>query len=164
MAQIREKTLVKGSVLSVYDFLSDTAHLQDLLSGVIDVELVDQPSNTVQKGSEHHWIMTRYGLSQEVALKIIEAKPGHRLSYQQSQGLFLQFRHEMEFEAHDADYCLITDLVDYQLPFGVVGHVLDDLWVKRDLRRILRNRSGVLKQEFKLRSQSGALVEEDFWP
>ena len=46
----------------------------------------------------------------------------------------------MKFEDHGEGYTLVTDLVDYTLPFGILGNLSDDLFVKSDMTRILRSR------------------------
>ncbi len=148
MSHIREVTLLKGPVLSVYDDITNLQHVHDQMAGKIDVELLSEPSQNLEKGHDFHFLMTRFGLSQEVHIQVEEASKGHRLRYRQTQGLFLSWTHVMEFEAHDADYTKVTDIIDYQVPFGFLGHLLDDLIIRRDIQEILKARAQFLKSQF----------------
>lgn len=148
MSHIREVTLLKGPVLSVYNYITDIKHVHEQMAGRIDVELLSDPDQKLQKGHDFHFVMTRFGLSQEIHIQVEEASVGHRLRYRQTQGLFLSWNHLMEFEAHDAEYTKVTDTIDYQIPFGIVGHLLDDLLIRRDIQEILKGRSRFLKSHF----------------
>lgn len=148
MSHIREVTLLKGSVLSVYDYITDLQTVHDQMAGRIEVELLSESSKNLEKGHDFHFLMTRFGLSQEIHIQVEEASKGHRLRYRQTQGLFLSWNHLVEFEAHDADYTKVTDTIDYQLPFGLFGHLLDDLLIRRDIQETLKARSQFLKSHF----------------
>lgn len=148
MSHIREVTLLKGSVLSVYNYVCSPSTIAEQLSDKIEVELLSEVSPTLIKGNDFHFLMTRFGLSQEVHIQIEEASVGNRLRYRQTQGLFLNWVHTIEFEAHDAEYTKLTDTIDYQLPFGIVGFLLDDLVVRRDIKAILKAREAKLKNHF----------------
>lgn len=140
--------MLKGSVLSVYDYITNLRNVHEQMAGKIDVELLSEPTQNLEKGHDFHFMMTRFGLSQEVHIQVEEASKGHRLRYRQTQGLFLSWNHLMEFEAHDAEYTKVIDTIDYQVPFGFFGHLLDDLLIRRDIQEILRERARFLKYRF----------------
>jgi ligand-binding SRPBCC domain-containing protein len=156
MSHIREVTLLKGSVLSVYDYVCNPTTIADQLAGKIEVELLSDPHETLKKGHDFHFLMTRFGLSQEVHIQVEEAAIAHRLRYRQTQGLFMSWVHTIEFEAHNSDFTRIVDTIEYQLPFGLLGHLLDDLVVCRDIRDILKNRAQLLKT----RLENGPTLED----
>lgn len=148
MSHIREVTLLKGSVLSLFNYVCNPSTIREQLADKIDVELLSEATPTLTKGHDFHFLMSRFGFSQEVHIQIEEASVGHRLRYRQTQGLFLSWVHTIEFEAHDAEYTKMTDTIDYQLPFGFFGFLLDDLVVRRDIKAILKARESRLKSHF----------------
>lgn len=160
MGHIREVTLLKGPVLSVYNYITDLENVTAQMAGKIDVELLSKSTTCLEKGHDFHFLMTRFGLSQEVHIQVEEASRGHRLRYRQTQGIFLSWSHLMEFEAHDANYTKVIDSIDYQLPFGVLGYLLDDLLIRRDVRELLRCRSQFLKKKFESTNIQPSLEKE----
>lgn len=59
-------------------------------------------------------------------------------------GPFESFRHEHWFERH-GDTTAMTDLVDYKLPFGPLGTIIDAMMVKRYLHHLLEVRNCYVK-------------------
>jgi ligand-binding SRPBCC domain-containing protein len=90
--------------------------------------------------------MSRFGFSQLVRLRIEDILVGHRMTYRQTLGLFKEWVHTMQFEAIDAHQTRVIDTIDYELPFGLVGHLLSDLWVRADLEKLLDHRIQVARQ------------------
>jgi hypothetical protein len=54
----------------------------------------------------------------------------------------------MRFEEHGENETLVTDLVDYQIPLGLLGYLADDLLIKGDMRRLLSARLEKAKEHF----------------
>ncbi|MCC7405379.1 MAG: hypothetical protein IT288_13355 [Bdellovibrionales bacterium] len=94
----------------------------------------------MQKGAEFTYLMTRVGISQQVRFRVEDVTRGTALVYRQTEGVFRKWVHTQKFTTHGKNETLVTDVVDYELPFGLVGHLLDDLLFRRDLRRILEDR------------------------
>ncbi len=139
--------------MAVYDYLTEPAHLQGLLESMIDVKLVTTEV-PLKRGNEVHFMMTRFGLSQSVRFRIEDVLRGSRLTYRQSEGIFANWTHTMKFDEHDDHSTLVTDLVDYQLPLGLLGYLADDLLVKSDMTRVLQARLDKAKEHFKRDSAS----------
>jgi hypothetical protein len=57
----------------------------------------------------------------------------------------------MKFEEHGEHSTLVTDIVDYQVPLGIFGHLADDLILKSDMNRVLSQRLGKAKEHFESR-------------
>jgi ligand-binding SRPBCC domain-containing protein len=93
-------------------------------------------------------MMTRFGLSQSIRFRIEDVLRGSRLSYRQSEGIFSSWNHTMKFEEHGEHFTLVTDIVDYQVPLGIFGHLADDLILKSDMNRVLSQRLGKAKEHF----------------
>lgn len=147
MAHLQVSQVIPAPRFEVFDFLNDPSHLPALLKPAIDVE-VFSPDVPLKRGSEFHFIMTRLGLSQSVRLRVEDVLRGSRLTYRQAEGLFAEWTHTIKFEDRDERSTLVTDLVDYRMPFGIFGTLADDLLLKRDLRKILENRLSLARDHF----------------
>lgn len=141
MAHLQVSRIIEAPRSRVFEILSDPSCLPDLLRGDIYVELM----NSVEKmgsGSEIRLAMTRVGVKQLVHLRVDDFLHSKRMMYHQVEGFFKKWSHIMKFEDHGEGFTLVTDLVDYTLPFGLLGNLSDDLFVKKDMERILGNRLG----------------------
>lgn len=147
MAHLQISQLIPAARQEVFDYLTNPAELPFLLAPSIDVQVLT-PDLDLKRGSEAHFNMTRIGLTQSIRLRIEDVLRGSRLTYRQVEGLFSAWTHTMSFEEHGEKETLVTDLVDYQLPLGLLGFLADDLLVKGDMRRILASRLAKAKEHF----------------
>lgn len=139
MAHIQVSKVIQGSRSRVFEVLTQPENLHDLLRGDIYVEII----NSLEKlsvGCEVKMAMTRYGVKQLVRLRVDDYLVGHRIMYHQVEGFFKTWSHIMKFENHGEGYTLVTDLVDYTLPLGLLGNISDDLFIKSDMTRLLQAR------------------------
>jgi ligand-binding SRPBCC domain-containing protein len=139
MAHLQISQLISAPRLEVFDFLTDPNNLSFLLKPTVNVQVVS-PDVAIKRGNEVHFTMSRYGLSQSIRFRIEDVLRGSRLSYRQSEGVFASWSHTIKFDEHGENGTLVTDLVDYQVPMGLIGHLLDDLVLKRDMNRLLLQR------------------------
>lgn len=140
MAHIQCSRLLPAPRNQVFELLTEPIHLPDLLKDSIEVETKFALENQVRKGAEFSFIMTRFGLSQPVTFRVEDYVKGTRLTYKQAEGLMYNWYHTMKFEDFGEKQTLVTDLVEFELPFGILGHIANDLFVKADLKNILEKR------------------------
>jgi ligand-binding SRPBCC domain-containing protein len=147
MGDVRYSYIVKTTPNQLYDYLKQASNVADQLSESFDVELPN-PDATLEQGFEIDWRLTRYGITQPVKISVDEALRGERLSYRQLEGMFRQWRHIVQLSVHDESSTLVTETVHYTLPFGLLGHLVDDLYWNSELRSILEVRSQKIMQIF----------------
>ncbi len=147
MAHLQISQLIPASRMDVFDYLTDPNNLPVLIQPAIDVQVVT-PGVPLKRGNEVHFMMTRFGLSQSIRFRVEDVLRGSRLSYRQSEGIFSSWAHTMKFEEHGENSTLVTDLVDYQVPMGLLGHLADDFILKSDMTRVLNQRLNRAKEHF----------------
>ena len=154
MVHIETSGLIPADRTLVFDYLTSPQHLPELLQDHIDVEAaqIDQP---LKRGAEIQFVMTRFGISQPVTLRVEDWLRGTRMVYRQSDGLFNLWIHTMKFEDHGEHQTRVSDFVDYELPFGLFGHLANDLYVRRNMKQILQSRIERAKIYF-MRKQDAA--------
>ncbi len=147
MAHLQISQIIPATRLDAFAYLTNPQMLPELLEPHIQVEVLS-PEVSVQRGHEFHFMMTRLGLTQSVRLRIEDCLRGSRFTYRQVEGLFLTWTHSIRFEEHGERMTVVSDIVDYTLPMGVLGSLADDLIVKRDMTRLLESRLQKAKQHF----------------
>lgn len=84
------------------------------------------------------WESRRFGLPVRMTSKITELHYPHRFVDEMQKGPFKSWRHVHLFEAMN-DGTLMTDEVDYRVPFGILGAFVDRLFVRRYMARLASN-------------------------
>jgi ligand-binding SRPBCC domain-containing protein len=67
---------------------------------------------------------------------------------QQKRGPYKRWWHEHRFEQLTDEITLMTDRIEYDLPFGILGGVAHGVAVRRQLLDILEYRAGVISRLF----------------
>lgn len=151
MAHIQVSEVISAPRFEVFDFVTNPSHLPELLQPMIAVEVLT-PNIDYRRGAEAHFQMTRYGLTQTVRFRIEDVLTGSRLTYRQTEGLFSAWSHTIKCEDHGERNTLVTDIVDYSLPLGLMGNLADDLWLKSDMRNLLEQRLHRVRDHFASRA------------
>lgn len=139
MSQIKCNIIVPASRSSVFEYMMEPKHWIGMLSKDIEVDIQVAPKE-MQVGNVYKMTMTRYGLTQPVEIAIQDFQKSSVVTYKQNLGLFSRWIHTQKFEDVENGQTLVTDIVEYQLPFGVLGHLLDDLLVRQDMKSVLTHR------------------------
>lgn len=139
MAHLQCAKVIPGSKFEVFAYLANPAHLSEQLEGCIEVTW-ENPGVEVKQGSEFLFNMTRFGIAQPIRFLVDRVVTGHSLSIRQINGVYARFVHTMKFEEHGQNETLVTDFVDYDVPFGILGRIADDFWVRNDMQKLLEKR------------------------
>lgn len=139
MAHIQCAKIIPATKFKVFDYLVSPGTLSEQLSGYVGVKW-QNPGVLVQPGSEFLFLMSRFGVEQPIRFVVDRQVVGNSLTYRQVSGVYARFVHTMKFEDHGLNETLVTDLVDYELPFGIIGRLADDFFVRTDLKKILELR------------------------
>ncbi|WP_375605026.1 hypothetical protein [Flavobacterium davisii] len=68
---------------------------------------------------------------------------------EQRFGPYAMWHHEHHFETTSDGHVLMTDIVNFKLPMGIVGDLLLGSWVSSKVRFIFESRFNILKELFK---------------
>lgn len=139
VAHIQVQRIIKAPSFKVYQYLTAPENLKEQLDGLVSVDLLN-PGIEPKIGSEYLFQMERFGVDYPIRFVIEKYVTGHSFTYNQVKGLLASWRHTMRFEEKDANSTLVTDLVEYEVPFGIVGRLVDDFFARREMRKILEYR------------------------
>lgn len=146
MGHVQTSRLIPEKTGEVYKWLADPLNFRQWLKGRIELDF-PKALEPLKMHSEFEVFLTRYGLSARAVIRVEEMVPGVRLSYRQVAGVFRQWNHTQILKAHGRDSTLLTDLVDFQLPLGIFGALVDDLWVRREIESILNYRLAAIEAQ-----------------
>lgn len=136
MAHVQHSSVIPVSRSDLFEFLSDYRKRPRIMPGDISLELTSLPVE-LKTGAHYDFKITRFGLSQALKVDIESVEPGKSIVEKTKSPFVEEWMNTILFEDHGEKSTLLTTMVDYKLPYGVLGTLADDLFVRGDLRRIL---------------------------
>lgn len=147
MGHVQVSRLIPVGVEDVYRYILDLENLPQWLDLSMEAEfpaklpiLREQVEFTIK--------LSRFGKSVESTFRVDELTPREKFTYRQVDGFFKSWVHTQLLSAHDAKTTLLTDVVDFQMPYGILGALADDLFVRSDVDKLLRHRLLKIEERF----------------
>jgi ribosome-associated toxin RatA of RatAB toxin-antitoxin module len=147
MAHVQYSSVIPVPKNDLFDFLSDYRKRPRIMPGDIQLELNSMPQE-LKKGAHFDFKMTRFGLSYAFPVEIEFYEPKNKIVEKTNSKFFAEWTNTILFEEHSEDSTLLTTIIDYKLPYGVLGTLADDLFVRSDLTRILHYSHNKIKSFF----------------
>jgi ligand-binding SRPBCC domain-containing protein len=138
--------LIARPVDEVFAFFENPHNLSKITPPEMGFEITNIEGLPVRAGTRIEYRIRVLGMPQRWVADIVEYEPGVRFIDVQAKGPYRYWRHEHAFEPLDR-YTVMTDQVEYELPFGVAGRVANT-FVARQLRRIFDYRTGAIDRLF----------------
>jgi ligand-binding SRPBCC domain-containing protein len=147
LAHVQYAKVIPSTKFTVYDYLTSPQNLAEQLADLIEVKW-QNPGVDVKAGSEFLFLMSRFGIEQPIRFVVDRLVAGNSLTYRQVSGVYTKFTHTMKFEDHGNNETLVTDLIEYEVPFGIFGRLADDFFIRDDLKKILETRLNKAYEKF----------------
>ena len=98
------------------------------------------------EGSTVTWRARHLGVMFRLTSMVYDIDPPHGFSDRQTKGPFAAFVHEHVFAEHP-EGTLMRDTVTFRSPFGPIGALVDRLFMRKYLRRLIDERNVILATE-----------------
>jgi ligand-binding SRPBCC domain-containing protein len=156
MGHLNISRLISAPADKVFEHISQVENLPEWLSGHFTVEFLAPPPQ-LREQVDVEILLKRFGLPLRTVMRVEAFEPGVRLSYRQVAGFFRKWTHAQVLRPHDDKTTLLTDLVEFQLPLGILGALVDDVIGRRDIERTLESRLERIEDYFLQPSVSASL-------
>ena len=154
MARIELEMCVQAPPAACYArALNVQAHL-DSTRQTGERVLAGPASGQLQLGDVVTWEARHFGIRQRLTMKITAAAPPQHFRDELVRGAFKTLRHDHYFEAIEGG-TRVRDVFEFRSPFGVVGRLVDKLFLRRYLTNFLQTRNTILKQALELEAANG---------
>jgi ligand-binding SRPBCC domain-containing protein len=144
MAQFDATQTFPRPIAEVFDFFRRPANLVRVTPPELHMQLVEGPE-LAELGSRIVLAGRRWGVPQRVASAITVFVLNDHFVDEQREGPFKQWRHTHRFE-EIPEGTRVRDHIEYQPPGGLLGLLVCEAFVERDLKWIFEYRSQTLKQ------------------
>jgi ligand-binding SRPBCC domain-containing protein len=151
---LQRQQLIERPIDEVFAFFEDPRNLAKITPPEMGFEIKDIQGLPVGVGTRIEYVIRIFGLPQRWVAEIAEYEAGRRFVDVQVKGPYRYWRHEHSFEPLDV-YTVMTDQVEYELPFGLAGQVAHVV-VARQLQRIFDYRTLVIDRAFESASPASS--------
>jgi ligand-binding SRPBCC domain-containing protein len=124
----------------VFGFFADAHNLEKITPPWIGFKILFMSTPTIEEGTTIHYRLRLHGIILQWRTDICEWNPPHCFVDEQTKGPYRRWRHTHTFEAHGSR-TKMTDEVQYELPFWVLGRIVHALKVRGDVSQIFDYRS-----------------------
>ena len=133
---LERRQTVNRSRGEVFAFFADAANLERLTPGSMHFHILTPLPIDMRAGAVIDYRISQFGVPLRWRTLIDLFEPEARFVDVQTSGPYSFWRHTHSFEDAPGGGTIITDHVEYALPFGSLGRVVHALFVGRQLRHI----------------------------
>ncbi len=132
--QLNRTQWVSKPLEEIFDFFAKPSNLEILTPPWLNFHITDAPQK-LQAGSLIRYQLRIHGVPVHWTTEITEWNPPFSFVDIQLVGPYKSWHHRHTFAAENND-TTIHDTVDYVLPFGPLGNLVNWILVSRDVKRI----------------------------
>ncbi len=137
--RLERRQLVERPVDAVFAFFADASNLEAITPRFLRFSIRTPLPIDMRQGTRIEYTLSLFGLPLRWLTLISVWEEGRRFVDEQVSGPYALWRHSHTFEPVEGG-TLVTDVIEYALPFGVFGRLAHALFVGRTLDRIFAHR------------------------
>lgn len=144
---LERKQFIKRPLKEVFAFFATPENLARLTPRSLDFQVLTPSPIEMKAGTLFDYQIRLAGLPVRWTTLIDAYDPPRRFVDVQLKGPYSYWHHTHTFEEKDGG-TEVTDRVVYLMPFGLLGNLLNSIWVRRDLEHIFKYRKKVIGEIF----------------
>jgi ligand-binding SRPBCC domain-containing protein len=137
--RLERRQLVERPLDEVFAFFADATNLQAITPTFLRFSIRTPLPIAMRQGARIEYALSLFGLPLRWLTLISVWEEGRRFVDEQVSGPYALWRHTHTFEPVEGG-TMVTDVVEYALPFGILGRLARGLFVRRTLDRIFAHR------------------------
>lgn len=146
--QLKRTQLVNTDLETCWNFFMNPANLAHITPDYMNFRvLTEQPERSYEGLIIHYRMNPVLKIPIRWTTEITHIRENSYFVDEQRKGPYRMWHHEHRFE-ETASGVLMTDLVSYIVPFGILGRFANWLFVRRQLETIFNYREKVIDQRF----------------
>lgn len=149
MYQLKRQQLVKTDMATCWDFFSSPGNLQKITPKYMGFDVLTEVPEKMYEGLMIEYrVRPLLGIPMNWITEITHVKEHQFFVDEQRKGPYRIWHHEHHFETVD-NGVLMSDIVSYELPFGILGKMAHPILVQRKLNEIFDFRFEIVEEIFK---------------
>lgn len=144
MPTILYEIYIEAPVTTCFDLARNVDVHMETTSGTKEKAIAGITSGLMEKGDKVTWEAFHLGIKQRLTAQIIDMDKPHAFTDAMVKGAFHSFIHTHEF-LESGSGTIMRDRFVYKSPLGIVGILVDKLFLEKYMRRFIVNRALELK-------------------
>lgn len=144
MSDIYLETLIDADIHHVFDLARDIDLHQKSTSRSNEKAIAGRTSGLIEKRETVTWRAKHLGVYQTLTTKIISMEKPHQFTDIMLKGAFKSMRHQHMFRDVEGK-TLMTDRFEFESPFGIIGKLLNTIYLTHYLKTFLLERNELIK-------------------
>lgn len=145
MPLIELTTVIRAPRERVFDLARSIDAHQHTTSGTHERAVAGVTSGLIGMDDEVTWEARHFGVRQRLTVRVTAFDPPKHFQDIMVSGAFKRMVHDHEFADHPAG-TLMRDRFEFQSPVGILGRIVDALFLTSYMRRFLVQRNEILKR------------------
>ena len=146
MYELRRQQSIPRHIDEVFAFFSDASNLERITPPWLRFRILGE-AGAIGAGTLLDYELRWHVFPIRWRTEIVEWDPPHRFADVQLRGPYRSWHHTHSFRDEEGS-TRMTDVVRYQLPFGIFGRVAHAIRLRRDLERVFDYRSSAIEALF----------------
>jgi ligand-binding SRPBCC domain-containing protein len=151
--QLQRRQVVGGSLGAVFAFFKEPRNLEVITPPWLGFRVVQAPDRVDRAGIRIEYRLRLHGIPLRWTSRISEYVEGESFADEMITGPYRRWYHRHRFRAVPGGVEM-EDVVDYSLPFGVLGRLAHGVFVRRQLETIFDYRARTIARLFPLPASS----------
>lgn len=144
MPLINLSTLISAPRERVFDLARSIDAHQDSTEGTHECAVAGVTSGLIGLNDEVTWEAKHLGVKQKLTVRITAFDRPQHFQDVMIAGAFKHMKHDHDF-LEQSGGTLMVDRFEFQSPFGILGRIVDQLFLTAYMRRFLIRRNHILK-------------------
>ncbi len=129
----------------IFPFFSEARNLERIIPRSMNFKVTKMSSNEIQRGTLITYRLKVRGIPIHWVTEISDWQPPQEFTDLQLKGPYSSWSHRHRFEAMSSG-TLMTDVVRFRVPLGVLGRWVAAIWIRRELQSIFQFRREVVAE------------------
>jgi ligand-binding SRPBCC domain-containing protein len=149
MYQLKRTQFVKTDLATCWDFFSSPSNLSKITPKYMGFDVLTEETSVMYEGLMIEYrVRPIFNIPMKWVTEITHVKDQLYFVDEQRKGPYTIWHHEHHFKEVNGGVEM-TDIVSYELPFGIIGKIVHPILVKKKLEEIFAYRFKVVDEFFR---------------
>jgi ligand-binding SRPBCC domain-containing protein len=141
---IKIHTIIHAPILEVFNLSRDIGFHEKSAAHTSEKAIDGITSGLINLNEKVTWRAKHFGINQTFTSRISELNCPDYFVDEMEKGIFKSFHHQHIFK-EKSGITTMTDILDYTSPLGILGRIVDFLFLKKYLSNFLQVRNTAIK-------------------
>ncbi|WP_067150722.1 SRPBCC family protein [Pseudotamlana agarivorans] len=135
---------IHSDIKTCFDLARSIDMLKESLKQTKEIPIAGKTTGLISEGEWVSWEANHLGVVQHLTSKIVAFESPYYFVDEMVLGAFKSYRHEHRFKEKNG-ITIMTNTFHFESPLGILGKIINKLFLKRYITNLLKKRNKMLK-------------------